>query len=407
MRKLSFFLFALMTFTGMQAQTLRSASINFFNCTPVEQNKEAIVLEADMPTTVEKVYIQKEDFGDQKTHTYHKTLHGVGADCDTALTLVVTKNTCPLGALDSKFTINSKGDKVYFSKGNLQWRACEQSGKSEPDTHIGPNGLQRMGHWRFAPNQWEHSLPNRPTTNELKTTTNWIEYFRFGTSGWEEKNNQDQYVKQYYPYWITSSPTSPSRAYPEDERDLTGEYANADWGRFNKIEDAGDYGDWRTLTQDEWDYILNKRTMPNNGRRVCYAVVNNTPGMLIYPDDYCLSYTNIMGQGAHENYFYSSDFPDDQKTTHSTYKYNIREETWDELESHGVVFLRRTGYWDPNYSYLQGDTRCFYWTSTACKTYSSWSDRIGVWYETYNTSQHYIVNMATYFRAVRLVQDVK
>ena len=51
------------------------------------------------------------------------------------------------GALPGAFTINANGDKIQFSKGNLQYNATLGS-------HATVNGTAQ-GTWRFAENQWE------------------------------------------------------------------------------------------------------------------------------------------------------------------------------------------------------------------------------------------------------------
>ena len=51
------------------------------------------------------------------------------------------------GALPGAFTINANGDKIQFSRGNLEFNATLGS-------HATVNGTAQ-GTWRFAENQWE------------------------------------------------------------------------------------------------------------------------------------------------------------------------------------------------------------------------------------------------------------
>lgn len=78
----------------------------------------------------------------------------------------------PEGAINGLFTINSNGNQVYFSKGNLQYQAS---------TNI----------WRFAENQWDYL--GEGNSNISETYAGWIDLFGWGTgnnpTNYSENNN--------------------------------------------------------------------------------------------------------------------------------------------------------------------------------------------------------------------------
>jgi hypothetical protein len=138
--------------------------------------------------------------------------------------------TIPTGAVDGLFTINENGGKVYFSRGNLQYQASTNT-------------------FRFAENQWnfiggsyeDNQMGNVNGSDNCliaNTYSGWIDLFSYGTSGWNGGGNTS-----FEPYAYSSSPDSFL------DKDLTGEYAKADWGVYNAISNGGNQvGLWRTLT---------------------------------------------------------------------------------------------------------------------------------------------------------------
>ncbi|MBP5725116.1 MAG: hypothetical protein J6X18_16275, partial [Bacteroidales bacterium] len=122
------------------------------------------------------------------------------------------------GAILAEFSV-SDSTKVYFSQGNLQYQAS-------------------TGTWRFAEHQYD--MIGSDNSNISSSYSGWIDLFGWGTSGWNSGANA------YQPY---STSTSYSDYYPGGSysNDLTGSYANADWGVYNKISNGGNSaGMWRT-----------------------------------------------------------------------------------------------------------------------------------------------------------------
>ena len=214
---------------------------------------------------------------------------------------VGSQNTAPTGAIDGKFTINADGDQVYFSQGNLQYI-----------------GSAATPYWKFADNQWDVL---GTTTGQNSSDQNVDrDLFGWGTSGWNNGNT-------YYRPWDTDR-SNGSLYGPLGSYDLTGTYANADWGVYNPISNGGNQANqWRTLTHPEWAYVFITRTT-NSGIRYAKANVNDVNGVILLPDDwssdtYSLSNTNSTGASFTSN--------------------TISASQWNILEQAGAVFLPAAG----------------------------------------------------------------
>jgi hypothetical protein len=172
-------------------------------------------------------------------------------------------NTVPEGALTGIFTVDGNRTKVYFSKGNLQYR--------EIGTHLVAGGGTPIGTWRFAENQWDYLADTELPAN----SNDWNDLFGWGTSGNNVlPTNHSTLNSTFAPYMVGT---------------------NFDWGQYNAISNGNSEqaGLWRTLTSAEWSYLLG---YPSDGRIVnghsgagyCYNIlkVNSTWGLLIYPDGF-------------------------------------------------------------------------------------------------------------------------
>ena len=218
-------------------------------------------------------------------------------------TFIVTNNrtlvanfNAPTGAINGKYTINSSGGKVYFSQGNLQYRASTNS-------------------WQFAENQYD--CIGNANSNISPTYSGWIDLFGWGTSGWNNGNT-------YYHPWDTNE-----NGYyygPPGYYHLTGSYANSDWGVYNTISNGGT-NQWRTLTQNEWDYVFNTRST-SSGKRYAKAKVNNVNGVILLPDNWNTSTFNLFHTNENGASFNSNVLTASQ---------------WVTLENAGAVFLPAAG----------------------------------------------------------------
>ena len=213
------------------------------------------------------------------------------------------------GALSGLFTVgvvNGDTIKVRFSQGNLQYQASTQT-------------------WRFAENQWDYVGTQTPyyyydgnyyyggtvsgsdNSNISSTYSGWIDLFSWGTGG---------------------NPTFVSYS----NSDYT---TFVDWGS-NAISNGGNTTNngWRTLSRDEWYYLINTRENTTNlgtaNARYAKGKVNNVQGVILFPDGYSHPSAistplgiNFTGYGWNNN----------------SYTYT----EWADMEAAGAVFLPAAG----------------------------------------------------------------
>ena len=277
--------------------------------------------------------------------------------------IVINDINAPEGAINGVFSVG-ENKTVYFSKGNLTYLPCENR-------------------FRFHEEQY-HACPmlnNVYTTQHTWTWEYWMDLFFWGTSGWDggvydyrpgTRNNDNSY------YYINNDIT----------QDMTGEYAKADWGVYNKIENGGNQeGLWRVLSAEEIMYLFSKR--PNAGNLFALGYVSGVNGMLVFPDNFvCPNNITIRT--------YKEAGTNPKNNDLSSLEFAL-------LEQLGAVFLPGCG----RANYLAGTmitpTPGWYWTSTT-----------GVVTHTYVQCLYFDeekAGMAETIRneghSVRLVQDVK
>jgi hypothetical protein len=203
---------------------------------------------------------------------------------------------------------------VSFSKGNLQY-------------------TQSTNTWSFAENQWDYigtdnvtggSVSSDPTYGDSKEGTalaDKVDLFGWGTGD------------------------APTKSSTSDS-----DYSTfVDWGT-NKIgNDAPNT--WRTLTRDEWEYLLNNR--PNASSLKGIAQVNGVSGLILLPDNWTCPAGVTFKLGFHSSYgveYYAAyqTFTADQ---------------WSKLEAAGAVFFPAAGFRNgSNVYYVQGGG--LYWSAT-------------------------------------------
>ena len=210
----------------------------------------------------------------------------------------------PVGAIEFAFSV-SADKQIYFSQGNLQYQAS-------------------TGAWRFAEHQY--NMIGDDNANISEDYEGWIDLFGWGTSGWNSGANA------YQPY---STSWSDSDYYPGGDynNNLTGSYANADWGVYNKISNGGNAtGMWRTLTKDEWYYVINTRANASSKKGV--ASVNGVNGLILLPDEWTLPEGIVFTSGV------SDDYGSEYYATVNSYTAS----EWAKMEANGAVFLPAAGY---------------------------------------------------------------
>ncbi len=230
----------------------------------------------------------------------------------------------PVGAINGLFSV-SASEQVYFSQGNLQYQASTNT-------------------WRFANNQYD--IVGQDNMYISSTNNGWIDLFGWGTSGYN-------HGAVCYQPWSTSEVESLYFAYGNPNFDLESQTGKADWG-YNAISNGGGQeNQWRTLTKEEWVYVINTRST-TSGIRYAKAIVNNVKGLLLLPDNWNasihpLNNTNVFNSHYSDNVISASD--------------------WNIMQTVGVVFLPASGgrlgsnvfsYSEPN----DPNAQAIYWSST-------------------------------------------
>lgn len=208
---------------------------------------------------------------------------------------------------------------VHFSRGNLQYQASTDT-------------------WRFAENQWERIGINN--TNISDSNSGWIDLFGWGTSGWNSG------AVCYQP-WSTSTTHSNYRPGGSASYNLTGDYANADWGVYNAIINGGNMsGLWRTLTKDEWSYLFGDNE--NRHDKYASAIIDDTyRGMIVLPDNWATPEGVNLVTGMEYGYYTNS----------------LTISEWEQLEAYGAIFLPVTESRN-GYVYQSGYNAGRYWSSS-------------------------------------------
>ena len=207
------------------------------------------------------------------------------------------------GQLNGVFSV-SKYDKVNFSQGNLLYNPA-------------------LDTWRFAKGQYTCYLKDKTNVSQMDSI--WMDLFMWGSTGYRDLTPLvDNY--KYYEF------------YSYEQVDIKIE--NYDWGVFCSIENGGNLRNkWRTLTSDEWIYLMEKR---NNARNLrTNALVDNIEGIILLPDTSTIAIKN-------PNFLVDG------------LSYSIK--TWQGLENQGCVFLPTDKYWtsNPNLRGEQSGTQVYY-----------------------------------------------
>lgn len=156
--------------------------------------------------------------------------------------------------------------------------------------------------------------------------------------------------------------------------------------RVSHIVSNGGSQPWRTMTYDEWDYMLYKRTNYTNLRG--NATVNGIHGLVLLPDNWSA--------------------PSSPKFIANTKNWTTNQysaENWAILEDAGAVFLP-AAEWS---GVSEVGTYGTYWTST-CKYYYSDGSQIESYMSVYIYEEHITLSGSSYKDAanfIRCVQDVQ
>ncbi len=187
------------------------------------------------------------------------------------------------------FSIDA-GNKVLFSKGNLQY---------DKSTFT----------WSFMEHQWSTVETHGQNVGENYADQNIVSLFGWGTSG------HNYGPANYQPY-----STSTEGSYGPGSSVLSAT-EQSDWGG-NAIANGGNTASsgWFTLSRAQWAYLLGNT--PERSGRHTLATVNGVPGLLLLPDD-------------------QPPFTSPDLTQYTTYTYTL--DTWQDMEALGAVFLPAAG----------------------------------------------------------------
>ncbi len=221
----------------------------------------------------------------------------------------------------------SKEKQVIFSQGNLQYHPLTNE-------------------WRFAENQTDYI--GSTNNNIAPNYEGWVDLFGWSTSSTNFGVSTSTGVNDYSGSFI-------------------------DWGMNQIGEDTANT--WRTLSKEEWEYLLNNRPHARSFKGA--AQVNGVNGLIILPDDW----KNPEGIKFKSRFHYKKS--DDAYSNHQM----LTAEQWSIYEQAGAIFLPANIYGH-------------YWTSTAVDEYSSnhfylFPNKVGVSYCSRNVGM-----------SVRLVKDL-
>ena len=251
-------------------------------------------------------------------------------------------------------TFSVSADKqVAFSKGNLQY-------------------TQSTNTWSFAKNQWDYIGTDNVTGGSI--TSDPIDGDSNEGAGLADK------VDLFG--WSTSATNFGVSTSTDWENDYLGSFV--DWGTNQMGDDAPNT--WRTLTYDEWDYLLNTRTNATSLKGV--AQVNGVNGLILLPDNWSCPADVTFKSGFHSNY------GADNYAIYQTFT----ADQWSKLEAAGAIFLPAAGYRDGSkVEYVQSNG--LYWSATGEDDYAR--------YPIFDSNEEYAGGAERYFGlSVRLVKDL-
>ena len=191
----------------------------------------------------------------------------------------------------------SADKQVTFSKGNLQY-------------------TQSTNTWSFAENQYDYIGTDNVTGGSVSSD-------QYGNS--KEGNALADKIDLFG--WSTSATNFGVSTSTDWENDYSGSFV--DWGTNQIGADAPNT--WRTLTYDEWWYVVFDR--PNASSLKGVAQVNGVNGLIFLPDNWTCPAGVTFKSGFHSE---SSVEAYGQYQTFSA-------DQWSKLESAGAVFLPAAG----------------------------------------------------------------
>ena len=260
----------------------------------------------------------------------------------------LTNPTTPNGGI-GVFSVG-EGKTVTFSPGNLQYHPANDE-------------------WRFAENQRDRIHSGNEWIDS--TYNGWIDLFGWGTG---------------------SNPTN--RGWSCNDYQTV-----VDWSTNEIGTDAPNT--WRTLSKDEWMYILYNR--PNAQLLFAFSEIDLIGGLIILPDNWKTPEgVNFVASTTSGLNWQGSYYYNENKHDYFDNSYTI--EQWLVLEKAGAVFLPTTGC--IMQGHLNGTYCGHYWSNTMhnrCGAYSLDFNQYGL----YPLGNYDTENNRNLGYAVRLVKDIK
>ena len=249
----------------------------------------------------------------------------------------------------------SSSKQVTFSPGNLQYTRSTNT-------------------WSFASAQYEvigtdnvigGSVSSDPTDGDEKEGTALAD--KVDLFGWSTK---------YTDFGVSKS---------SDYRYYSGSFV--DWGT-NKIgNDARNT--WRTLTYDEWSYVVFSR--PNASSLKGVAQVNGVNGLIFLPDNWTCPAGVTFKSGFHSY----------QGVGYYAAYQTFTVAEWSKLEAAGAVFLPAAGdRWGSDVSNVQGCGH--YWSATGFNSYGAYCLR----FYSNGVTTYAMDLLRLHGQSVRLVKDL-
>ena len=200
--------------------------------------------------------------------------------------LAVTLTTEPASNFTEKpFTIDETGKTVYFSRSNA---------------HFDQN------RWYLAANQYDYEETWR--SNEP------VSHFAWGTWGNYSNPNTPSNIIDNSDYY---NPKTSANGYT-----YVSQYDGSFQGNI-----PGETGTWRVMTQEEWNYLFNVRTVNSGRQPYGFGKVYGRNGLIVLPDDWD-----------------GSADPDFQYGPAYGWPNDYRGSKWKDMELAGAVFLPAAGY---------------------------------------------------------------
>ena len=291
------------------------------------------------------------------------------------LAIVACNNDSP--ELPGVFSVG-KDKKVQFSPGVLKYKASTNT-------------------WRFADSQLD--VIREGNMNISPTYNGWIDLFGYGCTGYNDK----------YP-WQTSD--DPAFYAPSRDQGITG--SEYDWGVYCDIQNGGPKGSWHLMESYDWYYLLERR--PNAKALATCAIVNDMPGLVVFPDDW--ENTTGLDIGFPPS---NTDIQYGLYCSEEVMEKNMFSKSqWRKIEKSGAVFLPGVGwrvgqemsyYTDGRYNVPTWYETSYYWLGNVLyEGAEPWTLQVGNGRVTYSETTIFYKGRPRYANRaffVRLVKDVK